>query len=84
MIERLPRIRRDGRCCVCSAEPQKVVTRDGRFCLSCLRKLIRRLSPGSVRVGPYGRRTREHKEDVCNNPSGSQENAIRAMEDNSV
>ena len=41
----LPEARRDGKCAKCRANP--AVTRDGRFCLSCLRDLLREQSPAS-------------------------------------
>jgi predicted amidophosphoribosyltransferase len=39
----LPDAREDGKCCRCNK--RLAATRDGRFCRSCLRKVINDLSP---------------------------------------
>ncbi len=42
-MNNLPDAREDGNCCECGS--RDVVTRDGRYCKRCLKKLVAGLSP---------------------------------------
>jgi hypothetical protein len=76
-IDELPDPRPDGLCANCYKKP--VVTRDRRFCQSCLSLLVRLRNPGSVAL--HSRRTRDQKQAWDQEPSPATENAIRALED---
>jgi hypothetical protein len=76
----LPDTRSDGLCVVC--ERKRAVTKDRRLCLPCLRRLIRRISPGNDRLG--SRRTPDQQQAWDHDPSPWQEIAIRALEEGPV
>jgi hypothetical protein len=73
----LPEPRPDGQCANCGKEP--AVTRDRRFCKSCLWILVNRLNPGSVWHGSL--RSTDHKQARDTEPSPWGENALRSLED---
>ncbi len=73
----LPEPRRDGKCCVCTSKD--VVTKDGRFCKTCLKSFVARCSPGWT--GPKGiNRTADQRAAGEWDRSPSLDNAVRAME----
>lgn len=80
-FDNLPEPNQNGLCVDCLRKD--AVTRDRRFCLTCLKRRVARDNP---MVGCFkGRqRTSDHKQDTGDgSPSPWGENAVRAMEEGS-
>lgn len=73
----LPDPRPDGVCAVC--EKKAAVTRDGRFCRPCLKKMLNRLTPGDVRRGGAPR-SMWQREDRWHDSGPWGENNVRILE----
>jgi predicted amidophosphoribosyltransferase len=72
----LPDPRDDGVCANCLSKP--AVTRDGRFCSPCLKKMVRAMNPGAT----WPTRCKaDQQHGYERDPSPWGEIAVRAMED---
>ena len=76
-MDNLPDARSDGVCCDCGEKP--AVTRDGRYCKTCLNRLIAHLTP-MIGCNRGRFRTADHKENLHDEASAWQENAMRNLE----
>jgi hypothetical protein len=72
----LPDPRKDGQCANCRRKP--AVTKDGRFCQGCMAILVRRLHPGTVRLGSP--RTADQRQAYGEDGGPWGENATKVLE----
>jgi hypothetical protein len=71
----LPDVRTDGKCAGCTV--RVAVTRDGRFCLRCLRSIL----PSTPPCWHHDNARRPAEDDPDPDDGGAFDNAVRALED---